>query len=321
MKTSLALGVGSMALILSLAPSAFAGSVKAIPVGSAPKFVAVNQTTNRVYVSNILSSNVSVIDGATDTVVATIPVGSFPEVVDVNSITNMVYVASGGRVSVIDGNSNTVVATINSGSLTSAYGLAVNSITNKIFVSNISGDTVAVVDGVTNTVTTTILVGSEPCGVRVDSTANLVYVVSLQSKTVAVIDGVTDMVKETFNLPGSAEPLLITLEPIANRLFVTDSAANVIYVLDASSGTLLDTLTNSTVPFGVPVYVAMFQPGKTILISDEFSGCVIEVNETTYTPSGRLKGGSGAYGIALNRQTGKIYVAESGDGTVNVYKQ
>jgi len=94
MKRFFALGADLLALAFCFSASAFAGSTVTITVGTVPKFVAVNQTTNRIYVSNLISNNVSVIDGTTNTVNATVPVGNSPEVLDVNSVTNMVYVAN-----------------------------------------------------------------------------------------------------------------------------------------------------------------------------------------------------------------------------------
>src|SRR5437016_3367201 len=49
------------------------GVVATIPVGTSPAGVAVNPATNRAYVTNYISNNVSVIDTTTNTVVATIP--------------------------------------------------------------------------------------------------------------------------------------------------------------------------------------------------------------------------------------------------------
>jgi DNA-binding beta-propeller fold protein YncE len=110
----------------------------------------------------------------------------------------------------------------------------------------------------------------------------------------------------------------VALDSITNRLFVTDAVFASVYVLDASSGALLTTITGGRVPFLEPVYAAVFQPGETVLISDLSLSSVLEVSETTYAPVSKL-GGNGSYGIAINRRTGKIYVAESGNGTVNVY--
>ncbi len=67
-----------------------------VPVGTDPRAVGVNATTDRVYVANAVSNDVSVIDGATNAVVATVPVGSFPAGVGVNAATDRVYVANNG---------------------------------------------------------------------------------------------------------------------------------------------------------------------------------------------------------------------------------
>jgi DNA-binding beta-propeller fold protein YncE len=65
----------------------------------------------------------------------------------------------------------------------------------------------------------------------------------------------------------------------------------------------------------------MFQPGKSVLVSDSSLNAVVLVSEGTYSATAGLAGGSAPYGIAVNRKTGKIYVAEFDSGTVNVYTQ
>ena len=56
--------------------------------------MAVNPSTNRIYVANAGSDSVSVIDGASNTVAATVAVGSNPLGVAVNPNTNRIYVAN-----------------------------------------------------------------------------------------------------------------------------------------------------------------------------------------------------------------------------------
>jgi YVTN family beta-propeller protein len=320
---SIALHATLLALTLSFVSPASAGSATTIPVGTVPKFVAVNQTTDRIYVSNLNSNNVSVIDGATNTVIATVPVGNAPEVLDVNALTNTIYVANleGNSVSAIDGGTNVVVATITLGSSAGPFGVAVDSTRNLIYVSNTGTGTVSVINGETNTVTATVVVGLTPAGVRVNANSNLIYVANVGSGTISVIDGQSDTVTDTFTLPQGAGPGIIAFDPITNRLFVSDGFNQVVYVLDASAGTLLKTITGGKAPFKSVSYVAMFQPGKSILISDDSLSAVIEVNESTYAATSGLKGGSGSYGLAVNRKTGGIYVAESSNGTVIVYAQ
>ena len=85
-----------------------------------------NPAGTRVYVANNGngSNSVSVIDTATNTVIATVPVGTWPRGVSVNPAGTRVYVANGGsnNVSVIDTATNTVVATVLVGDWPDAYG-------------------------------------------------------------------------------------------------------------------------------------------------------------------------------------------------------
>ena len=82
-----------------------------------------NPAGTRVYVTNYDSNNVSVIDTATNTVVATVTVGSDPFGVSENPAGTKVYVANQGsnNVSVIDTATNTVVATVPAGSNLSGF--------------------------------------------------------------------------------------------------------------------------------------------------------------------------------------------------------
>ena len=109
--------------------------------------VCVNPSTNRVYVTNADSNNVSVIDGATNKVIATVPVGSSPLGVCVNPNTNRVYVTNDniGKVSVIDGATNQVIAMVPVEN--HPRGVCVNPNTNRVYVSNLESNTVSVIDG------------------------------------------------------------------------------------------------------------------------------------------------------------------------------
>ena len=70
------------------------GTRSTVRVGEAPEAIAVNATTNRVYVANRVSGTLSVLDGVTDEVLATVPVGARPFAVVVDAVTNRVYVSN-----------------------------------------------------------------------------------------------------------------------------------------------------------------------------------------------------------------------------------
>src|SRR5437879_1886640 len=85
----------TLALFLTNLGPAFAVSeITTIPVGSTPYHAAVNPNTNRIYVANYGSNNVSVIDGATSSVIATIPVGNSPYDVAIDLTNNKIFVVN-----------------------------------------------------------------------------------------------------------------------------------------------------------------------------------------------------------------------------------
>jgi YVTN family beta-propeller protein len=68
------------------------GTVRAtIPVGSHPQSVAVDPNRNRVYVGNVQSNNMTVIDASRMKVIQTLPAGSHPYAVVADPETGAIY--------------------------------------------------------------------------------------------------------------------------------------------------------------------------------------------------------------------------------------
>jgi YVTN family beta-propeller protein len=101
------------------------------------------------YITNYFTGDVSVIDTATNTVIATVPVGGGPSGVAVTPDGSRVYVTSGIGVSVIDTATNMVIGSpipVESG----AAGVAVTADGSRAYVSGIHFETV--INTTTNTV-------------------------------------------------------------------------------------------------------------------------------------------------------------------------
>jgi YVTN family beta-propeller protein len=101
-----------------------------IPVGNVPTGVAVTPDGRKIYVANVNSDSVSVIDTAKNKVTATIPVGTFrgPNGVAVTPDGRKVYVTNfrSNNVSVIDTAKNKVTATIPVGLNPNAFGIFIH---------------------------------------------------------------------------------------------------------------------------------------------------------------------------------------------------
>jgi YVTN family beta-propeller protein len=120
------------------------------------------------YVPNANDNTVSVIDTATNSVVATInlPVGAIPKGVATTPDGTHAYVINDGNftVSVIDTANNTVVTTIPADD---PSGVAITPDGTHAYVTSRSENTVSVIDIASNTVVAMIPVGSFPSGVAI----------------------------------------------------------------------------------------------------------------------------------------------------------
>jgi YVTN family beta-propeller protein len=232
--------------------------------------VAVNPVTNKVYVANSGSSNVTVIDGATNDT-ATVTVGSHPGAVAVNPVTNRIYVANNNsnNLTVIDGATNDTT-TVTAGTV--PYAVAVNPVTNRIYVVNRYSNNLTVIDGATNDATT-VTAGANPNAVAVNPVTNKIYVANSGSGNVTVIDGATNA---TTTMAAGMTPSGIAVNPVTNRVYVANSGSdNVTVVADAPANdtkvrAAYDRLPGDTTSHGRVVLngrgVNRWAPGRTAMM-------------------------------------------------------
>jgi len=192
-------------------------------VGNCPAAVAINHTTQTVYVANLCDGTVSVLNEATCNAhvtsgcsnAATVAVGNGPMAIDVNEKTDTVYVGNNGdgTVAVIDG--ATCNAQITSGcgqspptvQVPQPLSLAVDEGTNTVYVTEAGQDangyfsqtsSMSMIDGARcnrsnhqgcSQAPDTVPVGGLPWGVTVDAMTHDVYVTSIVDSTLNVFEG------------------------------------------------------------------------------------------------------------------------------------
>nr|WP_284301913.1 YncE family protein [Homoserinibacter gongjuensis] len=153
-----------------------------------------------LYVANMWSDDVSVVDTAANAVTATVPVGSsafvFPYAVVVSPDGSAAYVANydEGTVSLIDTASNTETATISVGNI--PLSVAISADGARLYVVNLDDGTVSVIDTASVAVTATVAVGGTPNAVAVSPDGAIVYVTN-DDGTIAVIDAASNTVAAT----------------------------------------------------------------------------------------------------------------------------
>ena len=291
--------------------------VGTVAVGKHPQAIAVNQTTNKIYVANCpttansepgVNGTVTVIDGETNAT-TTVPAGICPVAIAMNPASNKIYVANLGKFCIISNSCNNAGSvTVIDGTTDSAFelqlpqpnlphprGIAVDSTTNKVYVANHFSSEVAVIDGSTNAITM-VSTASLPYDVATNAVTNKIYVssfdviVSGTETAITEIDGVTNATHAVTD-PKAANPVAIAVNPTTNKIYVvnlgdTDSSTDPgsITVIDGAA----DTTANIVDPRGFRPHALAINPvtnkvyvanGNNLALSG--NGGVIELDGAT----------------------------------------
>jgi YVTN family beta-propeller protein len=243
------------------APQAFSQKIlTTIPIGGQPGYLAINTTTNMIYVPNQTLNTVTVINGNSNQVVANIPVGALPYAAAVNPVTNLIYVSlpsssPSPSVAVIDGATNTVTATIPAAA--PPDGIAANPVTNRIYFTSFSSSSssVGIIDGATNQIVTTLAISSACCvtTVAVNTTTNRIYAAyDFSTEQVVEIDGNTNHF-QMFAVPGLCNLVNIAVDSSLNRIYAPDDVCGGLYVINGADHKLVTTVLPG---YGGPVTVS-----------------------------------------------------------------
>jgi len=176
-----------------------------------------------------------------------------------NPQTNLLYVlkkgdvASGyaGTVSVINQASNLVTATIPVGSWPA--GVAVNPLTNTIYVTNYGGPSLSIINGATNVVTATIpntSVGDTPLGVAVNPVTNKVYVTDFIGDLIYgiyVLDGKTGALLAQIQTNGDV--FSVAVNTLTNTIYATTQYS--VLVINGDNNVVSATIAPPVSPQGV----------------------------------------------------------------------
>jgi YVTN family beta-propeller protein len=214
-----------------------------IPVGYDPFGVAVDPAAKEVFVTNMGSDNVSVINGTTQLPIASVTVQSNPEGIAFDATDNSLFVADNGsnNVSVISVATLSVVANVSVG--TTPAGVAWDNASDRIFVTNRGSDNVSVISGATNRVLASVNVGSSPFGLADDNTTGTLYVanegsnnVSVISASPAALNASVPIATSFFEPPPHLED--VAYDSIHHMIWVT--AGLTVVVIDAAAARAVD---------------------------------------------------------------------------------
>ncbi len=233
------------------------------------------------------------------------------------------------QVTVVDGASGSVVATITLAGGAMPYGVAVNPAGTRAYVANFGGGTVSIIDTATNQevsapITVCAVPGCMPQGIAVNATGTRVYVANADG-TISVIDGTTNRLlpPPLAQTTGAFGGIVV----VGSSVFVADFGSGSVLAINVNTG-VITPLPLSFSMFGIAANSAgtrVYVPYGKINLNQEYdlevavidpSGPVIVAS----VPVGTLDNNSGSSpaGIAVNPAGTRVYVAVSLENTVDV---
>ena len=325
---------GLLLVVLSCAsvlPSNAQKVVGSITLPATPLGVAVNPANNRIYVALENTSSgpaVGVIDGDTNTLIATITTTQGVGFLAANLVTGRVYSAGCNSsqtpqcgVTVIDGTSNAIIATIPVAGPTGigVQGIAVDPVTNRIYVADDDNYEVEVIDGYTNTALGYVNThNAEILALAVDFVTNQIVGVP-SGDVIDVINGANDSVSSILVGAGGLNQSA-AVNSFTGRVYVTNQGtSNNLPVVSLTTQKVLANVALSAPPFADAVdYIA-----NVIFVTLD-NGMVAVVDGTTNTVKGTVAVSASGY-IDVNPATKLAYTAgldaEAGTYVVNVISE
>ena len=319
----------------SLAPAQTVGT--RIPVGTNPTQIAINPVTNKIYVANSGSDNVTVINASTGAT-TTVAVNDDPRWLGINVETNRIYVAhlTAANTAIIDGETDTNFRTLLNGG---GGWTAVNPLKNSTYQIRFgTADEVNIIEG--DLIKLTFASRSfEPVAIAVNPVNNRVYLANKTTTDISANDLTTPVFyppllcpdgsggfrpqppdpipgqPDTYNLPCidvPNVPVSVAINPVTNRIYaLSESSPNAISVINGTN----HTFTSLNPPAAGTGRVIAVNP-VTNMIYAAFSGSLVVIdgqsNAMTVIPAA-----GGPVAIGINVFTNMVYVPNA-DGTMLV---
>jgi YVTN family beta-propeller protein len=229
---------------------------------------------------------------AYDSATATFWVASAPSCVDVFTLSTSGYPSN-------------LSASIPVG--TNPFGVAVDNLTNDVFVTNAGSNNVSVISATNETPVGSVDVGTNPHGVAFDWVSNEIYVANTGSNNLTVISGTTLSVIATVAVGTS--PIGVAADPASGEVFVANfGSGNVTAISDATNSPMTQISTGNG-SYGV----AWDNTSNQIFVTNELSNNVSVIDATSNSVVASIPVAGVAWplqlqGLAYDPATGLVWV-------------
>ncbi len=267
-------------------------------VGTNPQGIAFDGTN--MWVANVNSNSVSVINAATGSVTNTIAVGVAPQGIAFDGTNMWVANSNDNTVSVINAATG-APALINGGTSKIAVGINPSGIAfdgTNMWVANESTDNVSVINAATGTVVKTVGVGSYPFGIAFDG-ANM-WVTNRGGNNVSVINAATGQLATGFTNPVTVGTNPFSIAFDGTNMWVANDGGTTVSVINAATGAPASNINGgSPVTVGSnPIAIAF--DGANMWVTNDGDNTVSVINAATGSFVKAVGVGTNPEGIAFD---------------------
>ncbi|MCL2659867.1 MAG: Ig-like domain repeat protein, partial [Acidobacteriaceae bacterium] len=254
--------------------------------------------------------------------------GTLPDGGACNYSTNKCYIVNQGTgtITVIRGSANfadtappatpppsPILSTIALTSTPNPMGIAVNPVTNMIYVASSTAGSIAVIDGATDTLSTTLAVPAAS-GLRVvaaDPVNNYIYAANTSaSGSLIVVNGTTNAVT---SVAAGTNSYGVAVDPVNHEVYVTNQGSSSVSVFSgatASSPTvaLITTISGGTSGLDAPQNLDINPVTNTVYVQNTgVTGLLTIINGADHSATSFAVSLTGSTGIAVDPVTGMVF--------------
>jgi YVTN family beta-propeller protein len=255
--------------------------------------VAYNPLNKKVYASNSISNNISIIDYKNQTVSGLIEVGQEPTFIIHNKKLDYLYCAnsSSNSIMVIDCSNNVIINEMAVAGRPSA--MAIDQLNNRLYVASTENNTISIINLITNVIVSTAIVGGQPENILYVPETKVLYVSNKTSNAVTLVSGVVN--RPISYLQVGQSPSGIAYNKKSNVVYVANQISQSISILnDCVPESPINPVPTPTPTLSDSIWIG--SGGKIVIIDPETDAFKAEIltgntglNRMLYCPSNYLK--------------------------------
>jgi YVTN family beta-propeller protein len=289
----------------------------------------------RIYVTNEVSGNLSVIDSGNYNVLATVPLGKRPRGIHASPDHKTIYVAVSGTpiagpdvdestlppsdhsadgIAVFDVAQNKVLRVIPGGSDPENFDISKDG--KQLYTSNEDVSEVSIIDTTSGSVVKSFKMGAQPEGVQVTPDGKHVWVTSEETGTISVLDPAAGKIIKTFKV--GHRPRNVAFLPDGSKAYINAENDGTVVLVDAKKYQVIKTISLGQPGLIKPMDVVLSADASKLYVSTGRGKQVFTIDTAANAVAGSVEVGRRPWGIALSLDGKKLYSANGPSNDVSV---